>query len=54
MGALCFHAGKLTSIIGDIEPEFDVEKDLPVPEFLSSVLNRTEECIHNSEAKDHL
>ena len=31
----------------DIEPEFDVEKDLP--EFLSSVLDRTEECIHNSE-----
>ena len=50
MGALCFHAGKLTSIMGDIEPEFDMEKDLPVPEFLSSVLNRTEECIHNSEA----
>ena len=42
-GALCFRAGKLTSI----EPEFDVEKDLP--EFLSSVLDRTEECIHNSE-----
>ena len=31
----------------DIEPEFDVEKDLP--EFLPSVLDRTEECIHNSE-----
>ena len=41
--ALCFRAGKLTSI----EPEFDVEKDLP--EFLSSVLDRTEECIRNSE-----
>ena len=33
--------------MADIEPEFDVEKDLP--EFLSSVLDRTEECIHNSE-----
>ena len=33
--------------MADIEPGFDVEKDLP--EFLSSVLNRTEECIHNSE-----
>ena len=32
----------------DIEPEFDVEKDLP--EFLSSVLDRTEECIQNTEA----
>ena len=31
----------------DVEPEFDVEKDLP--EFLSSVLDRTEQCIHNSE-----
>ena len=33
--------------MADIEPEFDVEKDLP--EFLSSVLDRTEECMHNSE-----
>ena len=31
----------------DIEPEFDIEKDLP--EFLPSLLDRTEECIHNSE-----
>ena len=34
--------------MADIEPEFDVEKDLP--EFLLSVLDWTEECIHNSEA----
>ena len=33
--------------MADVEPEFDVEKDLP--EFLSSVLDRTEQCIHNSE-----
>ena len=33
--------------MADIEPEFDVEKDLP--EFLSSVLDRPEGCIHNSE-----
>ena len=33
--------------MADVEPEFDVEKDLP--EFLSSVLDRTEESIHNSE-----
>ena len=33
--------------MADIEPEFDVEKDLPA--FLSSVLDRTEECIHDSE-----
>ena len=33
--------------MADIEPEFDVEIDLP--EFLSSVLDRTEECIHNCE-----
>ena len=33
--------------MADIEPKFDVEKYLP--EFLSSVLDRTEECIHNSE-----
>ena len=35
--------------MADIEPEFAVEKDLP--EFLSSELamDRTEECIHNSE-----
>ena len=47
MGALCFRAGKLTSVMADIEPEFDVEKDLP--EFLLSVLDRSEECIHDSE-----
>ena len=34
-------------MMADVEPEFDVEKDLP--EFLSSVLDRTEQCIHNSE-----
>ena len=33
--------------MADIKPEFDVEKDSP--EFLSSVLDRSEECIHNSE-----
>ena len=33
--------------MADVEPEFDVEKDLP--EFLSSVLDRTEQCIHYSE-----
>ena len=33
--------------MADVEPEFDVEKDLP--EFLSSVLDRTEQCIHNCE-----
>ena len=33
--------------MADIEPEFDVEKDSP--EFLSSVLDRSEECIRNSE-----
>ena len=33
--------------MADMEPEFDVEKDSP--EFLSSVLDRSEECIHNSE-----
>ena len=33
--------------MADIEPEFDVEKDLT--EFLLSVLDRTKECIHNSE-----
>ena len=33
--------------MADIEPEFNVEKDLP--EFLLSVLDRTEECTHNSE-----
>ena len=33
--------------MADVEPEFDVEKDLP--EFLSSVLDRKEQCIHNSE-----
>ena len=36
-----------TAVMADIEPEFDVEKDLS--EFLSSVLDRTEKCIHNSE-----
>ena len=30
-----------------VESEFDVEKDLP--EFLSSVLDRTEEYISNNE-----
>ena len=34
--------------MADIEPEFDMEKDLT--KFLSSVLDWTEECIHNSEA----
>ena len=29
--------------MADVEPEFDVEKDFP--ELLSSVLDRTEECI---------
>ena len=33
--------------MADMEPEFDVEKDSP--EFLSSLLDRAEECIHNSE-----
>ena len=33
--------------MANIEPEFDEEKDLP--EFLSSELDRSEECIHNSE-----
>ena len=33
--------------MANIEPEFDVEKDLA--EFLSSVVDRTEECIHKSE-----
>lgn len=33
--------------MADVEPEFDVKKDLP--EFLSSVLERTEQCIHNNE-----
>ena len=33
--------------MADIDPEFDVKKDLL--EFLSSVLDRSEVCIHNSE-----
>ena len=45
--ALCFRAVNLTTIMADVEPEFDVEKDLP--EFLSSVLDRTEQCIHDNE-----
>lgn len=33
--------------MADVEPEFDMKKDLP--EFLSSVLDRTEQCTHNNE-----
>ena len=31
----------------DVEAEFDVEKDFA--EFLSSVLDKTEQCTHNNE-----
>ena len=42
-----FSSGLESSIIADVEAEFDVEKDFP--EFLSSVLDRKEQCIHNNE-----
>ena len=43
-----FSRGKfITSIMADVEPEFDVKKDLP--EFLSLVLDRIEQCIHDNE-----
>ena len=42
-----FFCGSILLAIWRVESEFDVEKDLP--EFLSSVLDRTEDYISSNE-----
>lgn len=48
---LPFSAGKLSSNMTDIESVFDTEKDLP--DFLFSVLDRTDDLIFESETSNN-